>query len=163
MKSFDMLVKLYNLPSYHTENTALEQYGIQIHRPLASDKDKVIEFVKNNFGITWANECEAAFCNTPLSCFIAVKNCSEIIGFACYDASYRNYFGPIGVLEKYRGKDIGKELLFAALYAMRECGYGYSIIGWTSDEVAGFYAKSVGATEIIDSFPGIYKNAISIE
>jgi GNAT superfamily N-acetyltransferase len=163
MKNFDMLVKLYNLPSSFIHNNALEQEDILIHRPMASDKDKVLEFVKSNFSNIWANECEAAFCNTPISCFIAVKNRTEIIGFSCYDASYRNYFGPIGVSDKYRGKNIGNELLLAALYAMKENGYAYGIIGWTSERVSGFYEKSVGAIEIKDSFPGIYKNALRTE
>jgi hypothetical protein len=36
------------------------------------------------------------------------------------------------------------------------------VVGWT-DEAAGFYEKTVGATGIPDSFPGIYRNLISAD
>ena len=53
----------------------------------------------------------------------------EIVGFACYDATCMNFFGPTGVKESERGKGVGKALLLAALHAMKEQGYAYAIIG----------------------------------
>ncbi|WP_338543703.1 GNAT family N-acetyltransferase [Paenibacillus tundrae] len=163
MKKFDMLVKLYELPQLHTENPSLQANGIIIRRPMALDKDKVIHFIKTNFSTIWANECDVTFTNTPFSCFVAVKDNQEIIGFSCYDASGRNFFGPIGVKEEYRGYGLGKELLLRTLYAVREQGYAYSIIGMVAEKNAAFYQKSVGAVEIPDSYPGAYKDALGIE
>lgn len=162
MRNFDMLVKLYELPQSIALNKKLEDEGIVIHRPLASDKDKLLDYVKTNFSDQWKNECEAAFYHTPVSCFVAIKDQKEIIGFSCYDVSYRNFFGPIGVDERCRGKNIGKELLLAALYAMREEGYAYAIIGWSAEKNEIFYNKVAGAVEIPDSFPGVYKNIINV-
>ncbi|WP_310602164.1 GNAT family N-acetyltransferase [Anaerosporobacter sp.] len=157
MRNFDMLVKLYDLPPYQELNKDLESEGIEIHRPLVSDKEKLLDYVKTNFSDAWKNECEAAFFHTPISCFVATKNHKEIVGFSCYDVSYRNFFGPIGVDEHFRGKKIGKELLLTALYAMREEGYAYAIVGWSAEKNESFYNKVAGAVEIPDSFPGVYK------
>jgi len=163
MKKFDMLVKLYELPQFQTENATLQANGITIRRPMGNDKDKVIDFIKTNFSTVWANECEVSFYNTPFSCFAAVKNNEEIIGFACYDASGRNFFGPIGVKEDYRGYGLGKELLLRSVYAIREQGYAYCIIGMVAEKNIAFYQKTVGAIEIPDSYPGAYKDTIGIE
>lgn len=163
MKKFDMLVKLYELPQFHTENPALQTNGITIRRPMANDKDKVIDFIKTNFSTVWTNECDVSFYNTPFSCFVAVKNNQEIIGFSCYDASGRNFFGPIGIKDKHRGIGLGKELLLRTLYAVREQGYAYCIIGMVAERNAPFYQKSAGAIEIPESYPGAYKDTLGIE
>lgn len=78
-----------------------------------------------------------------------------MIGFACYNATAKGFFGPTGVSPEARGLGAGKALLIAALHAMREDGYGYGIIGAAGP--TEFYAKTVGATEIPDSVPGIYR------
>ena len=163
MENFDMLVKLYDLPENHIINPDLEKENIRIHRPMASDRSRIVRYIRENFSEVWADEFEKAMSNTPVSCFVAVKDAKEVIGFSCYDASYRNFFGPIGVSEAYRGKKLGKELLLCALYAMREEGYGYGIIGWSAEKNRLFYEKSAGAVPILDSFPGVYKNSIDIE
>ncbi|MFG6393327.1 MAG: hypothetical protein K1W24_03925 [Lachnospiraceae bacterium] len=99
MRNFDMLVKLYELPLNHTINPELEAEHIRIHRPLASDKEKISTFIRDNFSDIWANEFEKAIFQNPVSCFVAVKESQEIIGFSCYNASFTNFFGPIGVLD----------------------------------------------------------------
>ena len=39
----------------------------------------------------------------------------ELIGFACYEATARNFFGPMAVLESERKKGVGRALLLKAL------------------------------------------------
>lgn len=156
----DMLVKLYNLkPTNCFEE--LEKQGILIKRALIIDKPKILEFVKTNFNDNWANECEYSLFNSPISCYIAAKN-KEIIGFSCYDATFKNFFGPIGVAEAERQNGVGKALLYKCLNSMKELGYGYAIIGWVGGATE-FYKKEVSAIVIEDSFPGIYKNLIESE
>ena len=155
---FDMLVKLYNLSDQIKEIEELERKGFQIKRPLALDKGRVVSYVRKYFYENWANECEVGFSRIPVSCFIAVKN-EEIVGFSVYDVTYRGFFGPIGISERYRGKGLGKALLLKSLLAMKQIGYGYAIIGWVDDAIE-FYKKSVDAILIENSFPGIYKNMI---
>lgn len=147
----DMLVKLYDLPP--KRDLSGKDYKIQ--RAMTPDKFKVVEWVREHMGENTAGECDASFSRQPVSCFIAVRN-KEIIGFACYDATARDFFGPTKVLESEQGKGIGKDLLLECMYAMREEGYGYAIIGGVGP--VEFYEKSVGAVLIPDSTPGIYKD-----
>ena len=44
----------------------------------------------------------------------------KVVGFACFEATRPNYFGPTGVLESMRGMGIGKALLLRSLLSLRE-------------------------------------------
>ena len=163
MRNFDMLVKLYDLPAVHAPDVKMVNARISILRPMPCDRTRIAAFIRETFSEVWANEFEKAMSNTPVSCFIAVDEKKRIVGFSCYDASCRNFFGPIGVTEECRGLHVGKELLLSALYAMREAGYGYAIIGWCEEKNRQFYRKACGAVEIPDSFPGVYRDSLSAE
>ena len=83
---------------------------------------------------------------------------SELAGFACYDTSFRGFFGPLGVADSHRGSGVGTALLARSLDAMAEMGYPYAIIGYSgADE---YYAKTVGAIPIEGSEPGPYRDWI---
>ncbi len=153
----DMLVKLYELPSYLEEKKNLEKQGFMIKRPIAPEASFVSQWAKKHFSELWGNEVNVAFSKQPVSCFVALKE-NEIAGFACYDTTTRGFFGPTGVLEKYRGHGLGKVLLLMALEALWNMGYAYAIIGGAGP--TGFYEKTVGAISIPGSNPGIYKNLI---
>ena len=84
-----------------------------------------------------------------------------MIGFACYDASAKGFFGPIGVLPNKRKNKVGEALLLRTLNAMSEYGCGYVIIGWVS-EAEMFYRKTVKAEYIKGGQPknSVYANLI---
>jgi GNAT superfamily N-acetyltransferase len=149
----DMLVKLYELPPLEAVLDEQRAKGIIIRRGLAPEKHHVLDWITRHFSAFWASECDVAFSNAPVSCFVALEN-GCLRGFACYDATCLNFFGPIGVNEAVRGQGTGAALLLAALHAMRAVGYGYAIIGGVGP--AAFYEKVVGAQIIPDSTPGIY-------
>jgi GNAT superfamily N-acetyltransferase len=151
----DMLVKLYNLPESLTSFSNLVPPEIKIRKPLGSEKSIVVNWVHENFDEFWANETEISISRLPISCYIAQQD-KKLVGFACYDAAGLGYFGPIGVLEAFQGQGIGKALIFACLHEMKLKGYGYAIIGWIGPQE--FYEKTVGATVIPDSTPGIWKD-----
>ncbi|NDI33925.1 GNAT family N-acetyltransferase [Chengkuizengella sediminis] len=155
---FDMLVKLYDLSDEIINLDELKNEGISIKRALVPDKYTIINYAKNEFYEQWAGECDVAFSNHPVSCFIAVKD-KQVIGFACYDVTAKGYFGPTGVSKRYRGLGVGKVLLLKCLLSMREEGYGYAIIGSVA-EAAGFYEKTVNAITIENSSPGVYERLI---
>ena len=67
-----------------------------------------------------------------------------------------DFFGPTRVLDSEQGKGLGKALLLRCLYALREEGYAYAIIGGVGP--VAFYEKCVGAHVIPDSTPGVYKD-----
>jgi len=159
MDTMDRLVKLYDLPNINENIKELAEMDIIIRRPRAYEKHQVISWVENNFSNGWASECEICFSRMPVSCFIASHN-SEIIGFACYETTYKNFFGPIGISEKFRNKEIGSCLLLSCLNAMHEMGYAYAIIGGPKD-AANFYKKVVSAVDIEGSNPGIYIDRLS--
>jgi len=161
----DMLVKLYAI-EYACSEVKLSASGITVKKACIIDKNIILDFVKTNFSdeTGWINECEYALFNNPISCYIATKD-KKIIGFACYDATAKGFFGPMGVIEEFRKKGIGKELLLKSLLSMKENGYAYAIIGWPTKNAADFYKKLVNAKIIEDSPPNksIYRNSISQE
>lgn len=152
----DLLVKLYDIVHLN-ESDFIKDKDIVIKRPIAPEKSFILDWVKNNFTQGWANECDVALSKTPPTCFIALKN-SKIIGFSCYDATMKNFFGPIGVIESERKSGVGKALLVRTLKQMYFDGYGYAIIGWAGP--IDFFKKTVGAIEIPNSEPSVYANLI---
>lgn len=149
----DMFVRLYDLPSLEPAIANLTAQDIMLRRGLPPEKHIVLDWVKLHFSDYWCSESDAAFNRQPVSCFIAVQN-GELVGFACYDATARGFFGPTGVSEVARGQGIGKALLLICLHDMRNQGYGYGIIGGVGP--VEFYEKAVNAVVIPDSTPGIY-------
>ena len=153
----DLLVKLYNLLDAQLPFSELVPPEIKVRKPLGSEKSLIVEWVRKNFEESWGSEMDITFSRTPFSCFIAQQG-GDLVGFACYDSTALGYFGPTGVVESQQGRGIGKALLLACLYEMRTKGYGYAIIGWAGP--IEFYKKHVGAVEIPDSTPGIYKDLL---
>ena len=160
----DILVKLYKLPSLQEALERVEKQGIIIRRPIGAEKENVIKWIGDTTISRWAGESEVAFFNSPRTMYIALKpnredGSVEMLGFACWDATAKGFFGPTAVHADWRGKGlgIGKALLLSCLYGMREDGYGYAIIGGTGPHGQKFYQHCLpDATIIEDSAPGIY-------
>ncbi|MEA1921128.1 MAG: GNAT family N-acetyltransferase [Pseudomonadota bacterium] len=154
----DMLVKLYDLQKMEAFDKNFKNREILVRVAMAYEKHDVIEWISNSFGKQWASECSAAFSRQPISCFIATER-GRIIGFAAYDCTCKNFFGPTGVAEDKRRLGIGRTLLLSCLYAMKANGYAYAIIGGVSS--TNFYTKVAGATIIEGSSPGIYYDRLT--
>ena len=150
--SKDMLVDLYQPIIKEVE------CKYEIKRVLSPSSDKVLKFIEETFSKGWVSEAKAALYQNHPTCFIAVDQ-NKIIGFACYDATAKAYFGPTGVDQNYRGHGIGKALLLKCLVAMREDGYGYAIIGGVEPKNWPFYEKCSKAVVIEDS-KRIYKRMV---
>lgn len=152
-----MLVKLTDLPNQNDYASTYAAQGIRIIRAMAPDQKTVVDWVETHFGPCWASECRVCFTHQPITCFIAVRE-KNILGFGCYEATCKNFFGPTGVLEDMRGMGIGAGLLLHCLHGLRELGYAYAIIGGVGP--VPFYQKTAGATLIPDSTPGIYRDLL---
>jgi len=154
MAGCDMIANLIRLPREK------ELDGIKIKRVFAGEKMRVLEYIRQHFSEGWVYEAENAIMQHK--CFIATKD-GQIFGFACYDASAKDYFGPIGVTENARGTGVGTALLLRTLTCMREEGYGYAIIGWVGDAEM-FYRKVVNAEWVPGGEPenSVYSNLIDM-
>lgn len=153
----DMLVSLLDLPNVDDLCKKLEKKGIKISRAMTPNLFKVTDYVEKKFGIYGKGEATVCFSRNPVTCYIASKD-NEVIGFACYEATMKDYFGPTEVSEEYRGLGIGKALLIRCLEGLRDMGYTYAIIGGVGPKE--FYKKCVGATLIKGSNPGAYRDMI---
>jgi GNAT superfamily N-acetyltransferase len=134
-----------------------DQRQIILRRANPWELSRVREFA-GKWAITWADEAEVGFARQPVSVFIAIA-AGEIARFCCYECTRRNYLGPMGVDESFRGNGLGKALLLASLASLREMGYAYAIIGGVGP--VEFYQKACGATVIERSDRGVYVDMLN--
>ena len=153
----DMLVNLLKLPPREPSLEEIGRARIVVRRAQPFEITSVRSFVEKNFSLAWADEISVGFASKPVSIYIATLE-KEIVGFAAYECTRRDFFGPMGVVETMQGQRIGKALLLACLWGLREMGYVYAIIGGVGP--VEFYEKTVGASVIPDSSPGIYTNLL---
>lgn len=153
----DMLVRLYNLPEVQEMLDELAAGGIVVRRAQPWELTAVRRFIEEHFSRGWADEATLGFARQPISVFIAHEG-KRMVGFAAYECTARNFFGPMGVDEAYRKRGIGAALTLACMHALREMGYGYAIIGAAGPE--DFYTRACGAEPIADSQPGIYRDSV---
>ena len=170
----DLLVKLYELPPLPPFLERVQRSGIVIRRALPLEKRRILRWLERqpDFPEAWMNECDVALSQQPATCFVAVRTpaaglegyaatSDELLGFACYDATALGFFGPEGVSAGERGGGIGSALLLSCLHAMYTQGYGYAIIGWAGP--VDFYRRTVGASVIEGSEPGVYRHRLAGE
>lgn len=150
----DLLVNLLKLPPISTE--ADQPFVIRRAQPF--ELTPMRTFIATRFSWSWADEASVGFANKPISVYLATQR-REIVGFAAYECTRRGFFGPTGVVEEMRGRGVGRALLFAGLWGLRELGYVYAIIGGVGP--VSFYQKEVGAIIIPDSEPGIYTDLLN--
>jgi predicted N-acetyltransferase YhbS len=153
----DMLVKLYELPSLQPAIDHATSQGLLIRRANPWELSATRAFIEKHFTVGWADETQAGFAHQPVTVFLAIRD-GQIVGFGAYEATRKGFFGPTGVAESERGRGAGKALLLACLHGLAELGYAYAIIGGAGP--TEFYAKSVGATVIEGSVPGIYRDLL---
>lgn len=158
----DMLVKLYPLPTAPGLEDELRRKGIILKKALAPDMSKIIAFAEANDHANWADELRVCFTNQPVSCWIAVKD-RQVIGFGCYEATARGFFGPTLVKASERRQGVGKALLLACMASLRELGYAYAFIGWPAENAIHFYQDATGGMMIPDEGHGVYSRMIDFD
>jgi N-acetylglutamate synthase-like GNAT family acetyltransferase len=153
----DLLVNLLKLPPLESHLDELESSGILIRRAQPYELSAVHQFIQQNFSAAWADEASVGFANKPVSVHIATHNRS-IIGFAAHECTRRGFFGPTAVVPEMQSKGVGRALLLASLWGLRELGYVYGVIGGVGP--VEFYQKAVNASVIPDSDAGIYTDLL---
>lgn len=153
----DMLVRLYNLPAGEPMREALAGQGISIRPCRPFEMHAAETWIARTFSTRWVSEFQVAMAHQPCGCIVATRE-SQVVGFACYDATARGFLGPMGVDPALRQGGVGRALLVTALEQMRALGYAYAVIGGTGP--SEFYARTVGATVIEGSDPGYYADIL---
>lgn len=153
----DLLVNLLKLPALDSLLPDKTESGVTIRRAQPFEITPVRKFVEENFSVAWADEISVGFAAKPITVFIATRG-RRVIGFAGYECTRRAFFGPTGVADDERGRGTGRALLLASLWALRDLGYVYGIIGAAGP--VDFYQQAVGAIVIPESEPGIYTDLL---
>ena len=168
----DMLVKLYALPELAPVLAEQKTKGVEIRRAHPDEKHKIAAWVREHIKAYWSVGCEVALEQRPPTCYIAFEKDSAhvptdnpydlpsetLLGFAAYDVVAKGIFGPIGVREDRRNAGIGAALLLTCCHRMAEDGYAYAVIGWAGP--AQWYERTVGATIIEGSEPGVFRGSL---
>jgi predicted N-acetyltransferase YhbS len=149
----DYLVNLSLLAPDPVLDQRVAKAGVTIRRALAPEYELVTDWVRSKFSPGWAGETAVSMMRQPPTCFLATRD-QKLVGFACHESIARGFFGPTGVDEAVRGQGIGHALLLASLLDLKTMGYAYAIIGDVGP--SEFYERTVGATQIPNSEPGIY-------
>jgi predicted N-acetyltransferase YhbS len=149
----DYLVNLSLLAPDPALDQRVAKAGVTIRRALAPEYELVTDWVRRKFSAGWAGETAVSMMRQPPTCFLATRE-QKLLGFACHESIARGFFGPTGVDEASRGEGIGHALLLASLLDLKTMGYAYAIIGDVGP--SEFYERTVGATQIPNSEPGIY-------
>ena len=153
----DMLVNLLRLPPVEPALEEVRERGLLVRRARPWELSQVREFVSENFSQAWADEIAVGLVRQPVTVFVALRE-GRLVGFAAYECTRKDFFGPTGVVEPERGRGLGRALLLAALGGLRELGYAYAVVGGVGP--AEFYERTVGARLIPDSSPGIYADPL---
>jgi predicted N-acetyltransferase YhbS len=149
----DYLVNLSLLAPDPALDQRVAKAGVTIRRALAPEYELLTDWVRRKFSAGWAGETAVSMMRQPPTCFLATSE-ERLVGFACHESIARSFFGPTGVDEAVRGQGIGHALLLASLLDLKTMGYAYAIIGDVGP--SEFYERTVGATQIPNSEPGIY-------
>lgn len=153
----DLLVNLLKLPALDSALRETASDGIIIRPAQPFEINQVRSFVLNHFSTAWADEISVGFARQPVSLYIATEK-RTVVGFAGYECTRRGFFGPMGVADSARGRGVGKALLIASLWGLRDMGYVYAIIGRAGP--VEFYEKTVAAFTIPGSETGIYTDLL---
>ena len=113
----DMLVKLFALQPDPALAQCMQAQGVRVRRALPPDRDRVIAFVRQHFP-QFAAEVACAFAHLPVRCYIATEG-KTLVGFACYEVTAPDFFGPTAVLSTHRRRGIGRALLLASLLSLK--------------------------------------------
>jgi predicted N-acetyltransferase YhbS len=154
----DLLVNLYSRKMGVLGDRA-KAVTANIRVALPPEQHIVKDWVREHFSEYWVSEVSAAMAHQPPGCLIATAD-GQLVGFACYDATARGFFGPTGVSEDQRGKGIGLALFYHTLMAMKAQGYAYAIVG--SAGPVDFYINAAGAMPIPSDKEDIYQGLLRI-
>ncbi|WP_439181759.1 GNAT family N-acetyltransferase [Carboxylicivirga taeanensis] len=126
----NLLVDLNQNWNMQQREDELQREGVEVRRAKPSDKQAVLDFIKDEW-LLWTNEVEMAFKDEQPSIHIALMN-GQVKAFSAHNANNKGtgWFGPMGTHPDLRGKGMGAILLKRCLNDMKEMGLSHSVIPW---------------------------------
>ncbi len=119
--------------------------GFLFRKARLQEKKELVSWVRDTFSPFWAYEVSCGFSEDSTSIWLA-EHKGEVVGFSAYSVLEPDWFGPIGVDERVRGKGIGTVLLYKAISSLRLDGHRFVTIPWT--ELLFFYSQLPGIVSI---------------
>ncbi len=152
--------------SQRSVHHALEALDARALRPVREHRtpERILSWIDATFGGVWSSEA-------ALGAAWIIEGARGPLGFAAYAPRGLRYhwlrsweaqddvgiLGPIGVAPRAQRAGMGRVLLHAALFALRERGYRRALIPAVHDrELIGFYERNAGArvVERVDPMRG---------
>lgn len=141
-----------------------------VRRPVSSERDLVVGWIRREFGRGWASEMEATFSHHPITSVIAVDRDDgatpeeRLLGFCCYDSAGLGVSSTIGVRPSAaggrRGPAMARQILEGCTREMYRSGYRFFIGAGVSRRL-GFLKIREEAWTIPGSCPGFYRDVIA--
>ena len=117
--------------------------------------ERILGWIDAEFGGTWSSEA-------ALGGIWIFEDAAGPVAFAAFDPRGLRFhwlrswaergavgiFGPIGVVERARGKGLGTILVRASMYSLRERGYRQGLIPVVRPDIVPFYERSASATMV---------------
>ncbi len=144
----------------HHALEALDRRGV---RPLREHRtpERILSWIDAEFDGVWSSEAAAGG-----AWWAESKESEAMLGFAAFDVRglayhwLRNWrtkphvgvFGPFGLLEAERGGELGRTLLRASLFSLRERGYRQALIPAVGDERLMAYYEREANARVVESF-----------
>lgn len=129
-----LLVKLSEKDLNHKELSLKPKYKkpYKIITATSSNSKELVNFVDIEFPGSWSNEVKMAMegANPNSGSVICIDENSEIIGFAAFNGSNPQWFGPMGVKESLRKEGFGRILFYEAIKEMMRRGMIETILPW---------------------------------
>lgn len=118
--------------------------GYEIMVASQEDKNDIKNFLTGEFSKSWFIEISAVFKKGAkgILSILKDKQTDDLVGFAAINCTNENWFGPMGVSERLRGRGLGSILLLHNLYHARKAGLERIVIPWADE---GFYKRVIGA------------------
>jgi hypothetical protein len=158
----DVIVPLHHLPPTEVLLERLRGRGITIRRALPPERAIVLRWLDEYFAKHhWNGETEIALSRTPPTCFLAIHE-DSIVGFLCFEVTFRGFIGPGGVVDTHRRLGIFTALILRACRAMHELGYAYGIVGDVADATLGLLLK-LGGAPLTTTGPGPYGGMLPLD
>ncbi len=135
----------------------LDREGIRIERDHRAP-ESILAWIDAEFGGVWSSEVAASGVWTA-------RDADGLLGFAAYDARGIGFhwlkhwrdedgvavFGPFGVVPRARQKGLGRILLAAAMFSLRERGYRRALVPIVrAPDLIAYYEREAGA-QVVES------------